>query len=181
MASLWNPSSLLPLCPPPTLRGRRKGESRCCGFWVLRDLCLSIQINSKESWRFCGVPQPTRPRKRPGGPQEGPRGPEDGPRYFQDGPREAQNGPETARERPKRNQDSLETISEAHKTPPRNPKRAPRGVPGVPQEAKIVDFHLFFRCFWPSRVCELPALQDGPRGPMVRPAEGRPSGETATR
>ena len=49
------------------------------------------------------------------------------------------------------------------------------GVPGAPEEAEIVDFLLFFRCFWPSHHSVLPTLQDGrratstPRGPGIPP------------
>ena len=46
------------------------------------------------------------------------------------------------------------------------PKRPARGFPRGPQEAKIVDFHLFFRCFLPSRFFGRPTLQDRPRGPQ---------------
>ena len=50
------------------------------------------------------------------------------------------------------------------KRPPRRPTRASRGVPREPQEAKIVNFHLYFRCFVPRRFFSVPTLQDRPRG-----------------
>ena len=129
---------------------------------------------------------PRRPKRPPRPRQDRPRAPQDGPKTGSEGPRTAQETPRTAPDRPgtgprwaqEREQEAPRGLGEASRTPqrpPKGPKRGPRRVPGAPEEAKIVAFLWFFRCFWPSHHSVLPTLQDGrratstPRGPGIPP------------
>ena len=78
---------------------------------------------------------------------------QDGPRCPQEAPKTCQEGSKTPKMAPRR-----------PKWAPKTPQEPLRCRPRAAREAKIVDFHLFFRCFLLSRCFGFPTLQDCPRG-----------------
>ena len=89
-------------------------------------------------------------------------------------PKRAPRRPKIAPRRPSWPSDGPRGLQEA-------PNRPPRGLPRGPQEAKIVDFHWFFQCFWPSRLFGFPTLDDRPRGPQDRSKTAQEAPKTASR
>ena len=86
-------------------------------------------------------------------------------------------GPRSPKHRPK----TPKMASRRPRRHPRRPKRPPRGLPRGPQEAKIVDFHWFLRCFLSSHFFGFPTLQDSPRGSQNRSKTAQEASKTAPR
>ena len=129
-----------------------------------------------------GRPESPRAARRASGPlPDGPRRPPERSRTdpgLPDRSKTASGGPEDGPKRSKRVSETPKMASRRPQRPPRGPKSAPSAPPRGAPEAKIVDFHLFFRCFLPSRFFGFPTLQEGPGGPQESPktAQEAPKG-----